>query len=304
MNYLYKAISISKQGVHSMLDNYQKRLELEASLVPMVYQIRKDHPTMSLRSMYYKLKPEGIGRDRFEAMCITYGFKIEQTINYRRTTYSDDAYRFPNLIECLKITRINQVWVSDITYFEVSARFYYITFIMDSFSCFIKGYSVSSSLRTMDTTVPALKMALKNHCIRDGLIFHSDGGGQYYSKEFIAITRQHQIQNSMSKESYENPQAERINRTIKYNYLFHYDIKTYKHLVKSVDRAVKLYNYEKPHKSLHYSTPKNIEEKHYICYGQSVEGEESRTAISATYGGIEPPQLRDNLSQDQMYIQQ
>lgn len=287
-----------------MLDNYQKRQELEAFLVPLVYQIRKDHPTMSLRSMYYKLKPEGVGRDRFEAMCVAYGFKIEQPRNYRRTTYSDGTNRFPNLIEYLEITAVNQVWVSDITYFEVRNRFYYITLIMDAFSCFIKGHSVSTSLRTLDTTIPALKMALKNHSISAGLIFHSDGGGQYYSKEFTAITRQYQIQNSMSKESYENPQAERINRTIKYNYLFHYDIKTYKELVKSVDRSVKLYNYEKPHKSLYYSTPKSIEEKHYICYGQSVEGEESRTAISATYGGIEPPQLLDNLSQDQMYIQQ
>lgn len=271
---MYRTIGISKQGVHSMLDNRMKKQELEASLVKMIYLIRKDHPTMSLRSMYYKIKPEGIGRDKFEAMCVAYGFKIDQPKNYRRTTYSG-IYRFPNLIEGLKIVTTNQVWVSDITYFEINGKFYYITFIMDAFSCFIKGYSVSSSLRTIDTTIPALKLALKGHKISDGLIFHSDGGGQYYSQEFTDITAHYKIQNSMSKESYENPQAERINRTMKYNYLYHYQINSYRELVKSVDRAVRLYNYEKPHKSLHYSTPKSIEEKHYFCHGQSVEGEES-----------------------------
>lgn len=288
LNCLYRAIGISKQGVHAMLDNWQKRQELEASLVIMIYQVRKDHPTMSLRSMYYKLRPEGIGRDRFEAMCVAYGFKIEQPINYRRTTYSAGTSRFPNLIEGLKIIAINQVWVSDITYFEVNDKFYYITFIMDAYSRFIKGHTVSSSLRTMDTTIPALKKALKHHGITAGLIFHSDGGGQYYSKAFTGITQQYKIRNSMSKESYENPQAERINKTIKYNYLFHYDINNYHELIKAVDRAVRLYNCEKPHKSLHYLTPKSMEAKRYICYGQSVEGEESRTAISATFGALSP----------------
>lgn len=271
-----------------MLNHHQERQELEASLVSMIYRIRKDHQTMSLRSMYYKLKPEGIGRDRFEAMGVAYGFKIEQPKNHRRTTYSEGINRFPNLIVGLKITTINQVWVSDITYFEVNSRFYYITFIMDAFSCFIKGYSVSSSLRTIETTIPALKMAFKNHTIEAGLIFHSDGGGQYYSKDFLDITQQYKVRNSMSKESYENPQAERLNRTMKYNYLFHYGIQTYQQLIKGVDRAVRLYNYEKPHKSLHYSTPTSIEKKHYICYGQSVEGDESRTAISATIGASSP----------------
>lgn len=285
---MYRAIGISKQGVHSLLDNIQRNQELEASLLLMVYQIRRDHPTMSLRSMYHKIKPSHLGRDRFEALCVAHGFKIEQVKNYRRTTYSNGVQRFPNLIVGIEVVTINQVWVSDITYFELDGRFYYITFVMDSYSRFIKGYSVSSSLRTTETTIPALNMALRKHKIRAGLIFHSDGGGQYYSKEFLRITEYYHIRNSMSKESYENPQAERINRTIKHNYLFHCSIKSLKDLQKAVDRSVWLYNHEKPHKSLKYSTPKMIEDNYYICYGQSVEGEESRTANNATIGALSP----------------
>lgn len=287
LNSLYKAIGISKQGVHSMLEYLLKRDEIEAILVDLVCQIRKDHPTMALRSMYYKIRPEGIGRDRFEAICIRYGFKIDQPINFKRTTYSGVG-RFPNLLEGLRIIEINQVWVSDITYFEINSVFYYITFIMDAYSRYIKGHKVSTSLRTAETTLPALKMALGNHKVSPGLIFHSDGGGQYYSKSFLKLTQQNEIKNSMAKEAYENPQAERINRTIKYGYLNHWYINSFHQLVKSVDRAVELYNYEKPHKSLHYSTPKSIEEKYYICYGQSVEGDESRTAINATFGASSP----------------
>ncbi|MEX1135407.1 MAG: IS3 family transposase [Balneolales bacterium] len=288
LNELYRAIEISKQGVHSLLDNFQRKMEMEATLVNLIHEIRKDHPTMALRSMYHKIKPEGIGRDRFEAICVLYGFKTYHPRNYKRTTYSDGVKRFPNLLSNLKITAVNQVWVSDITYFEVEDQFYYITFVMDAYSRFIKGYHVSQSLRTVATTIPALRMAIKKYKPPKDLIFHSDGGGQYYSKRFLKLTAAHSIKNSMAKEAYQNPQAERINGTIKNGYLRHWNINNYKTLVKLVDRAVALYNYEKPHKSLKYLMPKNMEENQYICNGQPVEGDESRTAILATIGASSP----------------
>lgn len=304
LNKLYMAVGISKQGVHSMLGNIRLKMEMEAVLANLVLRIRKDHPTMSLRSLYHKIRPEGIGRDRFEAMCTAYGFKISPTKNYKRTTYSDGVKRFPNLLKGLEITGINQVWVSDITYYEVNERFYYITFIMDACSRYIKGYGASGSLRTAATTVPALKMALKKHRPPKGLIFHSDGGGQYYSNKFLELTKAYPVQNSMAKEAYENPQAERVNGTIKNCYLKYWAIKSHRALVKSVDRAVQLYNNEKPHKSLNYSTPKHMEENHYICNGQPVEGDGSRTAKGATSGASSPLGCGDNLSQDRIYIKQ
>lgn len=262
-------------------------MELEATLVTLIHKVRENHPTMALRSLYYKIRPEGMGRDRFEAMCIVYGFKTSYPKNYKRTTYSDGVERFPNLISGLEITAVNQVWVSDITYYEVDRRFYYITFVMDAWSRYIKGYQVSDSLRTVATTIPALKKAIKKYKPPKGIILHSDGGGQYYSKKFLKLTKENSIQNSMAKEAYENPQAERINGTIKNSYLKHWNISNYRELIKSVDRAVKLYNYEKPHKSLNYSTPISIENQ-YICYGQPVEGDESRTAIFTTHGALSP----------------
>lgn len=288
LNKLYGAVGISKQGVHGMLGNIQRKMEMEAVLVNLILQIRRDHPTMALRSMYYKIKPEGMGRDRFEAMCIAYGFKTSYPKNYKRTTYSDGIKRFPNLLEGLKIVGVNQVWVSDITYYEMNNRFYYITFIMDAWSRYIKGYRASESLRTAATTIPALRMAIKKHRPSEGLIFHSDGGGQYYSDEFLKLTKACSIRNSMAKEAYENPQAERVNGTIKNSYLKYWDISNYRALIKSVDRAVRLYNNEKPHKSLNYLTPRHMEENQYICIGQPVEGEESRTANFATNGASSP----------------
>jgi hypothetical protein len=63
----------------------------------------------------------------------------------------------------------------------------------------------------------------------------------------------------MGKTPYENPNAERINGTIKNSYLRHYDPKNYEELVKQNTRAVRNYNM-RPHASLRRLSPKQFEE--------------------------------------------
>lgn len=229
-------------------------------LVDIIRQIRANHPTMNCRAMYYKIQPQTIGRDKFEALCYEWGFMVQKPVNYHRTTNSNGVIRFDNLMIEATITGINQAFVSDITYFELE-KFYYITFIMDAYTRCIIGYNVSDRLTTEKTTLPALHMAIKNRkqIIPANIIFHSDGGGQYYDKDFLALTSKHKFKNSMCEYAYENGKAERINGVIKNNYLMHWNIKTYQQLLKGVDRAVSLYNCDKPHKALKYKTPLAIE---------------------------------------------
>ena len=155
------------------------------------------------------------------------------------------------------------MWQSDITHIAVNGRFYYITFIVDAFSRVIVGYSVSQRLFTEDTVIPALKMAVKfrKRVSLDGLIFHSDGGGQYYSKKFLELTGELHLKNSMCLYSWENGKAERVNGVIKNNYLAHWHICNYEELLAGVDRAVTLYNNEKPHIMLQRMSPAQFEKK-------------------------------------------
>lgn len=216
---------------------------------------------MNLRDIYYKMRPKGIGRDRFEQLCKNLGLTVVRRRNKRKTTDSQGVKRFENLLKGLKVDRPCQIWQSDITYYEVRGRFYYLTFIQDAFTKVIEGYSVSKNLTTESTTLPALKKALR----RQGsvkqmeLILHSDGGGQYYSDDFLRLTRDNKIINSMGKEAQENGMAERLNGVIKNNYLKYYSIQSFEDLVKRVDQTVQLYNHEKPHKSLHRQTPYQFE---------------------------------------------
>ena len=180
------------------------------------------------------------------------------------------------------LTAINQAWQSDITYFEIGGRFYYITFIEDSFSRRILGYSVSKRLTTEQTTLPALNMAinlrLKEKRTIKNVVFHSDGGGQYYDKEFLKLTGKAGIVNSMCEYPWENGKVERLNGVIKNNYLIHRNINNFKELKKEVDRTVSLYNKEKPHIELQRKSPNEFE-KQYIYNGQQSDGDKLTTEL-------------------------
>lgn len=261
MNSLYSSIGITKQAFHQQLNRDCLKEQERANLLPIVNQIRQDHPTMGCRDMYYKLGVAHMGRDAFERFCKDEGLMVVRFRNWRRTTDSSGVVRFDNLLVGLEIKHVNQVWQSDITYFDVQGKFYYITFIIDAYSRRIVGHSTSRRLLTSQTTLPALRMALK---LRDGLdltglIFHSDGGGQYYEKDFLQLTGRYSLVNSMCEYAWENGKAERINGVIKNNYLIHRIIKSFEDLQKEVDRSVQLYNFEKPHIGLQRKTPVNFE---------------------------------------------
>lgn len=255
MNVLYSVLQMSKQAFHDRLNTHIRKQEELEQMLPLLRNIRQDHPKMSSRHIYIMIRPQTIGRDRFEAFCFERGLKVEVKRCFKRTTNSLGVTRFENHLLNLELTHVNQVWVSDITYYEINNRFYYLTFIMDLYSRTIVGYSVSENLFTENTTLMALKMALKvrQGCNLKGLIIHSDGGGQYYSKEFLAITKD--MVNSMCESVYENIHAERINGTIKNQYLEGYKPANFEELKKMTTKAVNMYNRYKPHKSLSGLTP-------------------------------------------------
>ena len=244
-----------------MINAFLKGREETIYLQQLIEDVRADHPTLNCKAMYYKIKPQTMGRDRFEKLCADLGFNIERRKGRHITTDSTGVIRFDNLLKGIRLTGINQAFSSDITYYEIDNVFYYITFVIDCFSRRILGHSVSQRLTTEQTTLPALKMAIKNRNgqLPEGVIFHSDGGGQYYSKAFLELTGRHQFKNSMCEFSYDNGMVERLNGVIKNNYLIFKVIKTYPQLVKEVDHIITLYNNDRPHKSLKYKTPNEYE---------------------------------------------
>jgi putative transposase len=261
MKILYQMVGISKQALHQQRDRIAVSRMQAGSLVSQAHEIRAEHPKMGCRKLYQMLKPEHIGRDKCEALLLSEGFKVRYAPNYKRTTYSQYKERYPNLIQGLELTGVNQVWQTDITYFYANERHYYLTFIIDVYSRKIVGYHAADHMRA-EANIAALQMALAS---RKGqhmskLIHHSDRGGQYIDKEYLKILKANGIKISMCEYAYQNAYTERVNGVIKNEYLKHKTIQSYEQLTKQLKRVISLYNEHRPHGNLaNKLTPVNFE---------------------------------------------
>ncbi len=224
-------------------------------------QARVIHPGMGLRTIYEMLAPEGIGRDAFIALGLREGYRLKSIEKQTRTTYSVKSNRYKNLLGGVEFRGINELWSSDITYFFCLGQFFYIVLIMDVYSRRILGYSLADNMRA-ENNVAALKMALKTRGVvdyNDALIHHSDKGSQYVSDIYTEMLDQHGIRISMCNEVYENTHIERINDTIKNQYLKRFEITDRKKLQKKLDEVITTYNETRPHRSLKKKSPVQYE---------------------------------------------
>lgn len=257
MNQLYQVIGISKQAV----DQYNKRqlaFDKKASLLVMeAEELRKEHPGCGVEKMYYTLMPAFIGRDRFIDLFMDLGFRLKRKRNYKRTTYASSIY-YPNLIKGMEVNAPSTIWQSDITYLPIGDRFYYAVFIIDVFTKKIVGYQVSIHMRAT-ANVQALQMALMNNKAPE--IHHSDRGSQYTYHGYVDLLNENGCKISMSLSAQDNAYAERINRTIKEEYLDHWNPKNFNQLKRYMHKAVTNYNQKRLHDHLKKLTPVEFEEK-------------------------------------------
>lgn len=165
-------MGISKQAISQYADrqvifDYKIQcLMLEAE------ELRKEHPGCGVEKMYYTLRPDFMGSDRFIDIFMDLGFRIKRKKNYRRTTYSCRVY-YPNLIKGLEVYAPSLVWQTDITYIGIGEKFYYAVFIIDVYTKKIVGYKVSNHMRAT-ANMSAMEMGLKEN--KSPSIHHSDRG--------------------------------------------------------------------------------------------------------------------------------
>ena len=264
MNKLYKEAGLSKQAVvqynvrQKAFDTKVEQMVLEAD------DIRKDHPGCGVEKMYYTLNPNFIGRDRFIELMMELGYRLKRKKNYRKTTIASKIY-YPNLIKGMQVDRPSMIWQSDITYIPIGNRHYYAVFIIDVYTKKIVGYKVSDNMRAK-ANMDALNMALKTN--QAPLIHHSDRGSQYTYKEYIALLKSNGSKISMSLSAQDNAYAERINRTIKEEYLDHWKPKDFGQLKRMVNKAVSNYNSKRLHNNNQRMSPEKFIKQFSLLWPQ------------------------------------
>jgi putative transposase len=178
------------------------------------------------------------------------------------TIHGEKPVPAPDLIRRrFTAARANTRWCGDITYVRTWDGWAYVATVIDLYSRAIVGYAVADHMRTSLVT-DALDMAIKNRQPGPRVIFHSDRGTQYTSKDFARYCRKNKIRRSLGRTGicYDNAVSESTFATYKKE-LIHTrpwpDLKTLK--TETIDWIENYFNTIRRHSTLGYLTPQEYE---------------------------------------------
>ena len=158
----------------------------------------------------------------------------------------------------------NQVWVSDITYVKVSGKFVYICAIMDLFSRKILAYKISISI-DLRLVLDTFRLAYSKRGCPKGVMFHSDRGTQYTSKEFRKALDEADFVQSFSAKGhpFDNAVMESFFRYLKHEELNRRTFNNMQELNLSLFEYVEgFYNKSRPHSANNLLSPNEREEEY------------------------------------------
>ncbi|MEK6479524.1 IS3 family transposase [Catalinimonas sp. 4WD22] len=245
----------------------QKHLkdDIEEEIIAEVKDIREKLPRVGTLKLHYMMvsfrQENGIkcGRDKLHEILKKRDMLVKTKALRAKTTYSEHGYRkFENLTQDFEPSRINELWVSDITYIRTGNRFSYLSLITDAFSRKIIGWNLHPTLHARGPLM-ALDMALcqKEDDSPTPLIHHSDRGIQYCCHQYIHLLENNEIMVSMteSPDPYENALAERTNLTLKHEFLLESGFPSFHQAYHATKKAIHNYNHLRPHVLCYLTKP-------------------------------------------------
>ena len=248
---------------------YKDKMAIEEKVLELVKKERRTQPRVGTRKLHVDLHDTfrnldfKIGRDRLFNILRAQRMLVYKKRAYAKTTNSyHHFHKYNNLIKELKVSKPNQVWVSDITYIRTVKGFCYLALITDLYSRKIVGYDISDSLE-LTGCLRALKQAYRKARPDKGLIHHSDRGVQYCSHQYVKELKKRGIKISMTEENhcYENAVAERVNGILKDEFYLDQCFFSTANAKKATKNAIEIYNNKRLHLSLGYKTPNKMFEK-------------------------------------------
>ena len=258
MKHVYQLAGVSKQAHHQYQARTRDQVDQTEAYLGMIQQARELHPVIGLAKIYHLFKPEGVGRDAFISIGKLGGYALE-ALKVKTTFKGHPSSTYENLLHDKVFTAVNQLWATDITYYQIKDQYYYISMILDVYSRKILAAQVAKSLHAQHS-LKVLRSALRSRQLPEDhqLIHHSDRGTQYTSEAYTRLLKKHRIRISMCHSVFENTQMERLNGIIKNDYLIHWYPKSFNQLKKMLKKAVQNYNHC-PHGQLNMKSPNQFE---------------------------------------------
>lgn len=223
-------------------------------------EIHMEDPTFGSRRIKAALQKQGIGIGRKRVRRLMREMGIVPI--YRKPRLSiphPKAKRYPYLLKNMEVDRPNQVWCADITYIPMSQGHMYLVAVMDWYSRKVLSWRLSN---TMDESfcVEALQEAL-SQAKQLPEIINTDQGSQFTGEAWVGTVEGRNIRVSQDGKGrwIDNVFIERLWRSVKYEGVFLWETKNGKELRELLRVWFNRYNNWRPHQSLDYRTPSEVE---------------------------------------------
>lgn len=218
------------------------------------------HPFLGSRRIREWLCRRGyqVGRNRVQRLMQRMG--IEAVYPKPKLSQPGEMHKvYPYLLNGVAVTRVNQVWSTDITYIRMAGGFVYLVAVMDWYSRFVLSWALSVTME-MDFCLAALKQALRRGRPE---IFNSDQGSQFTSPKFTGELENRGIAVSMDGRGrcFDNIFIERLWRSLKYEEVYLREYALVPEARDGIGKWFQFYNRDRPHQSLQNRTPAE-------CYGE------------------------------------
>ena len=198
---------------------------------------------------------ESVNRKRIQRLMRMMG--LEGLFPGRRTTVAAPGAKvYPYLLRDRTLSRIDEVWSSDITYVPMKHGFMYLTAVIDWYSRYVLSWRLSNTLDS-GFCLEALDEALSRGRPE---IFNTDQGSQFTSREYTSRLEEAGVAVSRDGRgrALDNVFVERLWRSVKYEDIY---IKSYdkvSELAMGLTAYFQFYDEDRLHQSLDYQTPGEV----------------------------------------------
>lgn len=201
---------------------------------------------------------ESMGRYKARSLMNEANLTSKQPGHRRYKIAADESKIAENRLDRqFEVAKPNQVWCGDVTYVWSGAEWLYLAVVLDLFARRVVGWACSRHPDS-NLTCAALRMAFECRGQPTGLIFHSDQGCHYTSRQYRARLEEYNITQSMSRRGncWDNAPMERFFRSYKTEWMPRLAYNTFDEAKQDItDYILKYYNVKRLHSYNNYLTP-------------------------------------------------
>ncbi len=271
VNTMCKALRVSKSGFYDWRDRAPSaRAQADARLSGKIASIHRDsRETYGAPRIHFELRTLGVrcARKRVARLMREAGlFGCGGRRRKVRTTLRSSTERTPPAPDLVKRNFTPEapdlLWVADITYVRTWEGWLYLSFVLDTYSRRVVGWSMANHLKT-ELVLDAVNMAIYNRRPAPGLIHHSDRGSQYTSVEFGSRLKEAGLLPSMGSvaDAYDNSMAESFVSTLKRELIHRHSWQNRQTVRTAIFEYIEgFYNTRRRHSALGHLSPSEYEE--------------------------------------------